>query len=82
MLYNLELRVPLKGNFETHGFLDTCNVFKRAIEIDFRELRSAVGLGVLYKSPIGPLRFDLGFKVDPLPGESLTAFFITFGRAF
>ena len=82
MLYNLELRVPLKGNFETHGFLDTGNVFKRAIDLDFNELRSAVGFGVLYKSPIGPLRFDLGFKVNPLPGESLTAFFITFGRAF
>ena len=68
-----------EGNFETHGFLDTGNVFKRAIDIDFREFRSAVGLGVLYKSPIGPLRFDLGFKVNPLPGESLTAFFITFG---
>jgi outer membrane protein assembly complex protein YaeT len=82
MLYNIELRVPLKGQLETHGFLDTGNVFKRVIDLDFREVRSAVGFGVLYKSPIGPLRFDLGFKVNPLPDESLTAFFVTFGRAF
>ncbi len=82
MLYNLELRVPVHGNFETHGFLDTGNVFKRATDIDFAELRSAVGFGVLYKSPIGPLRFDLGFKVHRFPDESLTAFFVTFGRAF
>jgi len=82
MLFNLELRVPLKGNFETHGFLDTGNVYRQVVDIEFGELRSAVGFGVLYKSPIGPLRFDLGFKVNRLPGESLTAFFITFGRAF
>src|SRR6185312_9079255 len=81
-LFNTEIRIPLIRNFETHGFFDTGNVFRRAALIDFAEFRSAVGFGVLYKSPIGPLRFDLGFKVNPLPGESLTAFFITFGRAF
>ncbi len=82
MLYNVEVRVPVRGPIEAHGFLDTGNVFKRASDLDFGELRSAVGFGLLYKSPIGPLRFDLGFKVHPLPDESLTAFFVTFGRAF
>jgi outer membrane protein insertion porin family len=84
LLLNAELRVPVPflSSFEAHTFLDTGNVFKRAIDLDVSEFRSAVGVGVLYKSPIGPLRFDLGFKVHPLPGESLTAFFITFGQAF
>jgi len=82
LLFNGEVRVPLIRNFEVHGFLDTGNVFRRAADLDLSEFRSAVGFGVLYKSPIGPLRFDLGFKVHPLPDESLTAFFITFGRAF
>jgi outer membrane protein assembly factor BamA len=82
LLFNAEVRLPLIRNFEVHGFLDTGNVFRRAVDLDAGEFRSAVGVGVLYKSPIGPLRFDLGFKVHPLPGESLTAFFITFGRAF
>jgi outer membrane protein assembly factor BamA len=82
LLFNGEVRVPMFWNLEGHTFIDTGNVFKRAIDLDFGEFRSAVGFGVLYKSPIGPLRFDLGFKVHPLPGESLTAFFITFGQAF
>ena len=82
LLFNVELRVPVWRQVETHGFLDTGNVFRRAVDLDFAEFRSAVGFGVLYKSPIGPLRFDLGFKVNRLPDESLTAFFITFGRAF
>src|SRR4051812_1683097 len=82
ILFNVELRVPVWKQLEGHGFLDTGNVFKRAVDLDFREFRSAVGFGVLYKSPVGPLRFDLGFKLDRLPDESPTAFFITFGRAF
>jgi len=83
MLYNFELRVPVRRWLEGHGFVDTGNVFKRAIDLDFGELRTAVGFGVLLQIPnLGPLRFDLGFKVHPLPDESPTAFFITFGRAF
>jgi outer membrane protein insertion porin family len=82
LLFNVELRVPLWWkNFETHGFLDTGNVFRRAVDLNFGEFRSAVGFGFLYKSPVGPLRFDLGFKVNRLPDESPTAFFITLGRA-
>lgn len=83
LLFNVELRVPTWWkDVETHGFLDTGNVFRRSVDVDFGEFRSAVGFGVLYKSPVGPLRFDVGFKVNRLPDESLTAFFITFGRAF
>ncbi len=82
LLFNAELRVPVRRSIEAHTFLDIGNVFKRAVDIDLTQFRSAVGFGVLYKSPVGPLRFDLGFKVHPFPGESLTAFFITFGQAF
>jgi outer membrane translocation and assembly module TamA len=45
-------------------------------------LRTAVGFGIRYKSPVGPIRFDLGFKVNPRPDESQSAWFITFGQAF
>jgi len=82
VLFNAELRVSTWRNFEAHAFVDTGNVFQNATSIDFGQFRSSVGFGALYKSPIGPLRFDLGFKVHPQPGESPTAFFITFGQAF
>ena len=82
LLFNVELRVPVWRQLEMHGFIDTGNVFKRAIDLDLGQFRTAYGVGVLYKSPVGPIRFDLGFKVHPQPGESLTAFFVTFGQAF
>jgi outer membrane translocation and assembly module TamA len=64
------------------GFLDTGNVFVSATDINLGKLRSALGGGVRYKSPFGPLRFDLGFKVNRQPGEGLTAWFVSFGQAF
>jgi outer membrane protein assembly complex protein YaeT len=82
VLFNAELRVPLRGGLGVVGFVDTGNVFARAADIDLGALRSAVGFGVRYKSPIGPIRVDLGFKVNRRPGEGRSAWFISFGQAF
>ena len=82
MIFNAELRAPIAHGFGVVGFVDTGNVFSNASEIDFGELRTAVGSGIRYKSPFGPIRFDLGFKVNRQPGESLAAWFISFGQAF
>jgi outer membrane protein insertion porin family len=82
VLFNAELRAPLFGGLGVVGFVDTGNVFSRVSLIDVMELRTAVGSGLRYKSPFGPIRFDLGFKVNRQPGEGLTAWFISFGQAF
>jgi outer membrane protein insertion porin family len=82
VIFNAELRAPIAGGVGVVGFVDTGNVFSRASEIDLMELRTAVGTGVRYKSPFGPFRFDLGFKINRQPGEGLTAWFISFGQAF
>ena len=42
----------------------TGNVFARTTHIDLGELRSAAGFGIRYKSPVGPIRVDLGFKLQ------------------
>jgi len=64
------------------GFVDSANVFARVSQIALMDLRTSVGSGVRYKSPFGPIRFDLGFKINRQPGEGLTAWFISFGQAF
>jgi outer membrane protein insertion porin family len=81
-IFNGELRVPVVGGLGVVGFVDTGNVFSQVTEIDLGEFRTAVGSGIRYKSPFGPIRFDLGFKVHRQPGEGLTAWFISFGQAF
>lgn len=82
VIFNAELRAPIAGGLGVVGFLDAGNVFSRVADLDLMQLRTAVGSGVRYKSPFGPIRFDLGFKLNRQPGEGLTAWFISFGQAF
>lgn len=82
LLFNGELRVPVRSGVKIVGFVDVGNVFKNASDLSFGELRPALGTGFRYKSPVGPIRFDLGFKVPRRAGESRTEWYITFGEAF
>ena len=87
VIFNGELRVPLVRSLGVVGFIDSGNVFKRTTDIDLGQLRSAAGFGVRFQSPIGPIRVDLGFKIDRrdiTPGrrEPLNAWHISLGQAF
>jgi outer membrane protein insertion porin family len=69
------------------GFMDGGNVFARASDFDVTELRFSPGLGLRYSSPIGPIRFDVGFKLNRRelsPGrfEAPAAFYLSVGHAF
>ncbi len=71
-----ELRYPILGN--TLGgvlFHDAGNVYSSVSDISFRVLQRdrqdfnymvhAVGLGLRYRTPIGPLRLDVAYSVNP-----------------
>ncbi|RPI51397.1 MAG: outer membrane protein assembly factor, partial [Acidobacteria bacterium] len=82
-----ELRIPVRGGLGAVAFVDGGNVFSTVDEIDFSELRGAVGFGLRYRSPVGPIRVDLGFKLDrrTLANGQLerpTALHISLGQAF
>ena len=82
VIFNAELRAPISKGIGVVGFVDTGNVFVSPSDLSLAELRNAVGTGIRYKSPFGPVRFDLGFKVNRRPGEALTAWYVSFGQAF
>ncbi|MBI2189823.1 MAG: BamA/TamA family outer membrane protein [Acidobacteria bacterium] len=87
IVLNGELRVALFGGLGAVGFLDAGNVFLRATDLDLGTLRAAAGFGFFYRSPIGPIRLDLGFKLDRrelAPGrlERRSVLHISFGQAF
>ncbi|HXH05143.1 MAG TPA: POTRA domain-containing protein [Vicinamibacterales bacterium] len=87
LVLNAELRAPLWRDLGIVGFFDAGNVFARATDLELGELRPAAGVGLRYRSPLGPIRFDLGFKLDrqllPQGGrEGLTAFHVGIGHAF
>jgi outer membrane protein assembly complex protein YaeT len=87
VILNAELRVPLMRSLGVVGFLDAGNVFKQATDIDLGRLRSAAGFGLRFQSPVGPIRVDLGFKINRqeiAPGrlEEPNAWHISLGQAF
>ena len=64
VVLNLELRAPYWKGLGLVGFLDAGNVFQRADDIRLPALRPAAGFGIRYRSPLGPLRVDLGFNLN------------------
>jgi outer membrane protein assembly factor BamA len=64
LLMNAELRLPVWKDLGAALFVDGGNVFDRVTAFDFGELRSSTGFGLRYRSPIGPVRFDVGFKTE------------------
>ncbi len=64
LVLNAELRVPVWKDLGVVGFVDAGNVFARAGDFAVADLRPTAGVGVRYRSPIGPLRVDIGFKLN------------------
>jgi outer membrane protein insertion porin family len=87
MIFNLETRAPYWKNVQVVWFLDAGNVFRRVSDFRLQELRATSGIGFRYRSPIGPLRVDWGWKLSTrlLPGggrERSNVLHISLGQAF
>ena len=76
LFHSLELRFPVWGaNLGGVLFHDMGNVFSRVRDLtlrqhqtdalDYRYLAHAVGPGLRYRTPIGPVRFDVGYNLNP-----------------
>jgi outer membrane protein insertion porin family len=64
VILNLEARAPYWKNVQLVWFVDAGNVFRRVSNIRLDELRTTSGVGFRYRSPIGPLRVDWGWKLS------------------
>jgi outer membrane protein insertion porin family/translocation and assembly module TamA len=59
----LELRYPLAGALSGTVFSDASDVSPKPLSFRFNRLHLSVGAGLRYDTPVGPVRFDLGFRV-------------------
>ncbi|HYN04069.1 MAG TPA: BamA/TamA family outer membrane protein [Vicinamibacteria bacterium] len=64
-----ELRYNFSRAFQLASFLDNGNVFLETRNLTLSRLRWSAGLGLRYRTPIGPVRLDWGYILDPEPGD-------------
>jgi outer membrane protein insertion porin family/translocation and assembly module TamA len=62
----VRLTPSLKGSFGFVGFVDAGNVWNQSWRLFLNDLRSDAGVGVRYRTPVGPLRFDLAYQLTPI----------------
>ncbi len=81
-VFNVEYTFPILGELQGAIFTDAGNLLPTSEEIGLNDLRYAIGAGLRYKLPIGPIRLDYGVNPDPRPDEDFGAFHFSFGFAF
>ena len=91
LIINSELRIPVPfdlpspigRNLGFAAFYDGGNVFPSIGFHNFGSIYSnSVGIGLRYKTPLGPVRIDVGHNLNAPPGIKPTQIFITLGQAF
>jgi len=84
---NFELESPIikAAGISTVVFFDAGNAFGDPWGhgyINPFELRTSYGFGIRWLSPMGPLRFEWGFPINPLPDERKSVFDFSIGSLF
>lgn len=90
VIFNSELRFPLGisppfigGVLGGAVFYDAGNVYSSVRFSNIAaDLTHTVGGGLRYKTPIGPVRVDIGHLLNAPPGVKSLQFFVTLGQAF
>jgi outer membrane translocation and assembly module TamA len=87
IVLNGEVRVAVWKDLGVVGFFDTGNVYSTVNNFSLGQLRAGTGFGLRYNSPVGPIRFDFGWKLGTLRTygpvrEDRFALHISIGQAF
>ncbi|MBI4755245.1 MAG: outer membrane protein assembly factor BamA [Betaproteobacteria bacterium] len=84
---NAELLFPLPGagldrSFRLGAFLDAGQVWSKDQKLSLGDLRYATGVSMAWSSPVGPLKFSLGFPLNKKEGDRVQRFQFQLGATF
>ena len=81
---NLEITFPLFEEAGLRGvvFTDFGNVYAVEDDWNFDEVKKAAGVGFRWLSPMGPLRLEWGYNLDPEPDEDSSVWDFSIGGGF
>jgi len=83
-LATVEVLFPLVESIGMRGvvFFDAGNAFEKMSDFSVSDFRTDVGGGIRWNSPLGPLRIECGYNLDPEPGENNYQFQFSAGAFF
>ena len=87
IVFNAEFIAPFPGagndrTLRWFAFFDAGNVYGESESVDFGQMRSSVGIGLSWISPVGPLRFALANPVRKFSGDRIQKFQFQIGTSF
>ena len=77
-----ELRVKITDTIGVVPFLDAGNAFVSDFPNFSMPLYEAAGIGLRYYTAIGPIRLDVAFPFQRVPGNGPVAVYVSIGQAF
>ncbi len=84
LVNNAEIIFPLinSAGFKGVLFYDAGQAFDDDEQIQISELRLGWGYGIRWASPLGPIRVEIGYPVNPREGETSPVTMFSFGAPF
>lgn len=77
-----ELRFPVAGPVRGSVFVDFGNVFEPSFTYPLDQLKYSAGAGIYYLSPVGLLRLELAWAIDPDDAAITSPLIFGIGHAF
>jgi len=79
----LEARIKVMDNLGVAPFFDVGGAFVGSLPFSGRgDTRMSAGVGLLYYTPIGPIRADVARPLDPRRGDYPVVFYVSIGQPF
>jgi outer membrane protein insertion porin family len=84
LIFNFEYRVPLLKEQGISGvlFFDAGNSWAKEDEYSVTDLKKSAGIGMRWYSPVGPLRIEYGWPINPKPEDEVAHFAFSVGGLF
>ena len=79
---NLEARYKITDDFGIVPFLDGGMVYRDELPRVIGDMSWGTGLGFRYFTPIGPVRLDVGFPLQPIDGDPPVQIYVSIGQSF
>lgn len=78
----LEARIKIMDNIGVAPFVDVGGAFVGSLLSGGGDTRMSAGVGLLYYTPIGPIRVDVARPLNPRPGDYPVVFYVSIGQPF